>query len=103
MLLDAARSIGSARWSRFHAPEYPPSAAVHGGVTHVLALDDVDDVLGDVGGVIADALEVFGNEYELEGGKDHAGISHHVGEQLAEDLVAVVIDLVIGGEDFLRE
>ena len=60
-------------------------------------MDDVDDVLGDVGGVVADAFEIFGDEDELEGGKDYAGIAHHVGEQLAEDLVAEVVDLVVGG------
>ena len=31
-------------------------------VADVLALGEVDDVLGDVGGVVADALEVLGNE-----------------------------------------
>ena len=36
--------------------------AVDGGVADVLALDDVDDVFGDVGGVVADALEIFGDE-----------------------------------------
>jgi hypothetical protein len=78
-------------------------AAVDGGVTNVLALDDVDDVFGDIGGMVADALEVFGDEDELESGKDDAGIAHHVGEQLAEDLIAVVIDLIVHGEDFLGE
>jgi len=72
-------------------------------VANVLALNNVDDVLGDIGGVVADALEVFGDEDELEGGIDDAGIPHHVGEQFAEDLVAVVVYLIIGGEDFLRE
>src|SRR6266403_2005430 len=78
-------------------------AAVDGGVADVLALDEVDDVLGDVGGVIADALEVFGDEDQFEGGKDHAGIAHHVGKQFAENLVAVVVHAVVRGEDFLRE
>jgi len=54
--------------------------AVDGGVADVLALDDVDDVLGDVGGVIADAFEIFRHEDKLERGKDHAGIAHHVGK-----------------------
>jgi hypothetical protein len=37
------------------------SAAIDAGVADVLALNDVDDVFGDVRGVIADALEVFGD------------------------------------------
>ena len=68
-----------------------------------MALDDVDDVFGDVGGVIADALEIFGDEDELESGEDDAGIAHHVGKELAEDLIAEMIDLVIAGENFLSE
>jgi hypothetical protein len=44
------------------APAGDSSTAVHGWVTDVLALDDVDYVFGDVGGVVADALEVFGDE-----------------------------------------
>ena len=69
----------------------------------VLALDEVDDVFGDVGGVVADALEVFGDEDQFERGEDDAGIAHHVGKQFAENLIAVVVHLIVGGEDFLRE
>ena len=66
-------------------------------------MDDVDDVFGDVGGVVADAFEIFGDEDEFEGGEDDAGIAHHVGEKFAEDLIAVVIDLIVHGENFLCE
>ena len=38
----------------------------------VAAGDEVNDVLGDVGGVVADALEVFGHEDQLEGRENHA-------------------------------
>jgi hypothetical protein len=78
-------------------------AAVDGGVADVLALDDVDDVFGDVGGVVADAFEIFGDKDEFERRKNHARITHHVGEELTEDLVAVVIDLIVHGENFLGE
>jgi hypothetical protein len=79
------------------------SAAVDGGVADVLALNDVDDVFGDVGGVVADAFEVFGDKDEFERGKDDAGIAHHVSEEFAEDLVAVVIDLIVHSENLLGE
>ena len=52
----------------------------------VLALDEVDDVFGDVSGVVADALEVFGDEDQFEGGKDDAGIAHHVSKQFTEKI-----------------
>ena len=78
-------------------------AAVHGGMADVLALDDVDNVFGDVGGVVANAFEIFGHEDQFERGKNHAGIAHHVGKQFAKDLIAVVIDLIVHGENFLGE
>src|SRR5438445_12984341 len=78
-------------------------AAVDGGVADVLALDEVDDVFGDVGGVVADALEVFGDENQFERGKNDAGIAHHISKQFAENLVAVVVHLIVGGKDALRE
>src|SRR5882762_7717511 len=78
-------------------------AAVDGGVADVLALDEVDDVFGDVGGVVADALEVFGDEDQFERGKDDAGIAHHVGKQFAKNLIAVVVHLIVGGKDTLCE
>jgi len=70
-------------------------------VADVLALDEVDDVFGDVGGVVADALEVFGDEDQFECGKDDAGIAHHVGKQFTENLIAVVVHLIVGGKDAL--
>jgi hypothetical protein len=37
-------------------------AAVDARVADVLPLDDVDDVFSDVGGVVADPFEIFGDE-----------------------------------------
>src|SRR6266478_4499808 len=85
------------------SPTEDALAAVGDVVADVLALDEVDDVFGDVGGVVADALEVFGDEDEFERRKDDAGIAHHVGKQFTENLVAVVVHLVVGGEDALRQ
>ena len=67
----------------------------------ILALHNVDDIFGNVGGMIADAFEVFGDENQLEGGKNDAGISHHVGQQFAKDLVAILVNLIVGGHHFL--
>src|SRR5260370_12272638 len=78
-------------------------AAVDGGVAGVLALDEINDVFGDVGGVVADALEVFGDEDQFERGKDDAGIAHHVGKQFTENLIAEAVHLIVGGKDTLSE
>src|SRR5467141_1550422 len=53
--------------------------------------------------MVADAFEVLGDEDQFERGEDDAGIPHHVGKQFTENLVAVVVHAVVGGEDFLRE
>jgi hypothetical protein len=45
-------------------------------VADILALDEVDDVFGDVGGVVADALEIFCDEDQFERGKDDAGVAY---------------------------
>ena len=41
--------------------------------------------LGDVGRVVADPLEVLGDEQQVRAGRDVARVLHHVGDQLAED------------------
>jgi hypothetical protein len=55
---------------------------------------EVDD-LGDVGGVVADPLEVLGDEQQVGAGVDRARVAHHVGEQFAEQAVVVLVDLLV--------
>jgi len=45
-------------------------AAPSARCAHVAPLDEVDDVLGDVGREVGDALQVFGDEDELHGAVD---------------------------------
>jgi hypothetical protein len=85
------------------SPHSTRSVAVDGGVADVLALDDVDYVLGDVGSVVADTFEIFGHEDEFKRRENHAGIAHHVSQEFAENLIAVLIDLVVASHDFLSE
>ena len=63
-------------------------AAIRRRMTHVVACDDVDDIFGDVGGVIGDALDILGDQNQLERLKYHCGIAHHVAQKLAKDLIA---------------
>jgi hypothetical protein len=72
-------------------------------VTDVLALDNVDYVLGDVGSVVADTFEIFGDEDEFKCRENHTGIAHHVSQEFAENLIAVLIDLIVASHDFLSE
>src|SRR5512137_1743840 len=68
-----------------------------------LAPDHVDDVLADVRGVVGDPLEVPADEDEIDGPGDRAGILHHVGQELPEDLVVELVDGVVAGADVLGQ
>ena len=57
------------------------------------AVNEVVDVLGDVGGVIADPLDVLGAEQQMRADADVARILHHVGQQLAEQRIVHRVDL----------
>src|SRR5207245_11697030 len=73
-------------------------AAVCGGMAHVVTFDHVDDVLRDIGGVIGDSFQILGDKDQLKRLKDYGGIAHHVAQQLAKNLIAECIDLVIESE-----
>src|SRR5260370_8401057 len=59
------------------------------------ALYHVVDGFRDVGGVIADALDVLGAEHEMDAEGDVARIFHHVGQELAKQRGAHVVDLFV--------
>jgi hypothetical protein len=71
-------------------------------VTHVGALDDVDDLLGEVLRMIADAFDRLGDEHEVDRRRDRARVLHHVGDQLAHQTVELAVDLVVLLDDFER-
>src|ERR1700754_3189777 len=48
-------------------------------------VDDEPDVLGDVGRVVADALDVLRHEQKMRARRDIARVFHHVRQQRAED------------------
>jgi hypothetical protein len=75
------------------------SAAIKRRMAYVASGDKVDYVLGNIGGVIANAFEVLGDEHELESREHHRGIFHHVGEKFAEDLIADAVHLIIALHD----
>src|SRR3990167_8459262 len=60
---------------------------VHGVVAHVGALDDVDDLLGQVLGMVAHALDGLGHEHQIDRRRDGAWVLHHVGDQFAQQAV----------------
>ena len=62
------------------------------GMAHVGSLDDVDHLLGDVLGVVADALDRLGHPDGFQRSRNGARILHHVGDQLAQHRAEFVVD-----------
>jgi hypothetical protein len=71
-------------------------------VLHVGALDDVDDLLGEVLGVVADTLDRLGDEHQIDRRRDGARVFHHVGDELAHQTVELAVDLVVLAEHVKR-
>src|SRR5215472_11022049 len=69
------------------------------GMADILAMDHVDDVLADVLGVIADALERTHHPHDIERPADGARVLHHEGDALALDrLVLLVHQAILPGD-----
>jgi hypothetical protein len=51
--------------------------------------------LGDIGGVIAHALDILGAEHEMDAERNVARVFHHVGQELAEQRGAHGVDLFV--------
>ena len=64
---------------------------------------EIDYVFGDVGGVVADALEVARHENQIERRLDRARILEHERQQLTKDLGLQRVQAVVGIEHRLRQ
>src|SRR3990170_5163513 len=60
-----------------------------------LPFDHIDDHLGDVGGVVRDALQVFGNIGNSNRPRDVFRVLKHVEEQFVEYLVVQVVHKIV--------
>ena len=56
---------------------------------------DIIRVFGDVGHVVADALQILRAEQEMRAGRDVARVFHHVGEQFAKHRRVFHVDLLV--------
>jgi len=61
----------------------------------VLAGRGVKDHLGDVGRVVADPLQILGDEQQMRRLADVVRVFHHVREQGAEDRIVEIIDRLV--------
>ena len=98
------RRVSAAARRRRRRPRALDALGLHGllllirVVPHVLRLRDEDHVLGDVGRVVGDPLQVPADQDEAERALDRPGVGHHVGEELAEHLVLELVHLVVALE-----
>jgi hypothetical protein len=80
-----------------------PDAAVLGPLgRQIMAGDEVVDGLGDIGRMVADALDILGHEQEMRAERDVARILHHVGQELAEERRVERIDMAVALPDVER-
>ena len=84
-------------------PESSESLRLLLGVTDVAAFDDEHHLLGDVLGVVADALDGAGDGDDLDRGGDGARVFHHVRDQLADDGLEFGIDIAVGLDHLLGQ
>src|SRR4029079_2211082 len=64
----------------------------HRIVANVGSLDDVDDLLREVLGMVADALDRLGDEDQVDARRDRPRILHHEGDQLPEQAFEFLVD-----------
>src|ERR1700690_2112878 len=67
-------------------------------MTNVQAAHPENNVFGNVGGVIGDALQVAGGEDELHAGTNEDDILSHVLQEIFENAVAILVDNIIAFE-----
>ena len=77
-------------------------------VTHVESANPENNVLGDVGGVIRDALQIARGQNELKLRRGLAGIFGHPREKMFEDLIAIAVHHIVrlkhlSGQDNIAE
>ena len=62
---------------------------LHGRVPHISALDDVDDELGDIFGVVADPLNRFGYKQQIKACRNRTRVGDHA-KNIAEFIIYIV-------------
>ena len=65
----------------------------------VLALDDIDNKFGDVFCMVANPLNRFCHEQQIQAGRNSARIFHHVGDQFANKTVKLLVNLIVFFQD----
>lgn len=71
------------------------------GVTDHFALVHVDDHFSDIGGMVSDPFQVFGDIGNFDGPGDGRAVLNHVQEQFVEDLDGELIHLVVSADHLI--
>ena len=68
-------------------------------MTDIGPLGHVNGALGNVFGMVTHTLNRLGQKQQIQAGRNCAWIFHHVGNQLAQKTIVLMVDLVIGLDD----
>ena len=68
-------------------------------LAHGNAMDGVIDGFGNIGRMVPDTFEVFGDEQQMGAAADIAGVFHHIRHQFTEQRVIDIIDRLIRAPD----
>src|SRR5687768_4172472 len=71
-------------------------------VEHLLTFDHVEHGFRDIGGMIADPLDVLGAEHQMDAERNIARVFHHIGQQFAEQRSADGVDFLVALPDYHR-
>src|SRR4030067_1880603 len=86
---------GPTRLSAGFPAQYFLLDLLQAGVAYVAALDEIDDVLADVAGMIADAFQRPRRPDAVEHARDGARVFHHVGDELADGALVFLVHLAV--------
>ena len=62
---------------------------------NVLGFVEINDLFGNIGGVVGNAFKTFGNDHQIEAARDRFRIGHHDLRQLTMNLFVQLIDFLI--------
>src|SRR5439155_11585800 len=65
------------------------------GVANVLRFAEIHHFLGDIGGVVADALEALGDDHQVQAAGNRFRILHHLVRKVAIDLFVQRVDSLV--------
>ena len=77
--------------------------ALFGVMADVDALHQEENILGDISGVIGDALQIMSDEHQVHSAWNGGSLFLHEGDQLLIDSITQAINFIVGKQDVARQ